>query len=128
MSIFTQDQIASNTLYSSIMQDINDLYVECGQPVEIQEGQPANTTTGNGQSAYWDAGNLGDWEGKEEDTADYANACLDEVYHGLNLYCNGGVSHYYTTTEWDEFVSNAQEIINDYHSDGAYEQLCNIEL
>ncbi|KZX00048.1 hypothetical protein JL49_13180 [Pseudoalteromonas luteoviolacea] len=123
MSLFTQQQIENNWLYTQVMSDINELYIERGQPQELPDGA-ATTTTGNHNDSFWCGDKIGDWDGKEDAVAAKAEALLDDVYTGLSLYGNGGISHYYATPEWDEFVQAALEIIESWHEHGAFEQLC----
>lgn len=122
--LFSDSDIKKNALYGSVMSRINDLFVKCNQPTHIQHGKPENTTTGSYKDPYWDAGSIGEWDGKEEAVAEYANSALEEVFDGLGLYGNGGISRYYSTPEWDEFANQAWEIIENYHQQGAYETLC----
>ena len=125
MSIFSNDVIAANDLYSSVMNKINEQYIDCGSPTELQANQ--STTTGNHRDPFWQAGSLGDWENQEDVIADKAQDQLNAVYMGLNIYGNGGICHYYTTTEWNEFICKATEVIDDYNNESAFEVLCGLD-
>lgn len=113
MSFF--NKCDTENVYASLMDSIDELYFNMGEPEEIQEGKP-DTTTGNYNDEYWDPCSIGDHDGEEDNVAYALNAQLDVVISPLGL---DGVRHYYTTTKWDEFVEQAQNLIDEYHNNGS---------
>jgi len=122
--IYTQNDIDNNPLYEEVMEEINELHEEMDEPDEFDPDETKRTTTGNQLDPFWDAGNIGEWDEEEEEVVENAQGQLNCVYAGLGLYGNGGISHYYRSSEWVEFVELAEDIIDRYHADGAYENLC----
>lgn len=124
MAIYTEEQIDRNKLYNEVMQDINDLYSRHGDPVEFETDETRRTTTGTHRKPVWAAGNIGDWDGNEEEVAESANEDLAIVHDGLNLMGHGGIYCRYSRPEWIEFVEAALDILAEYHSTEAYDVLC----
>ena len=128
MELYTAETRAENPLYESVMEDINELYEEMNEPDEFADDETRRTTTGNQTAPYWNSHEIGDWDGDEENVADEAQEQLNAVYEGLGLGGNGGISHYYRTAEWAEFVESAKKIIDDYHATDAFTALCEMDI
>lgn len=125
--IYTPQQIKKNQLYGNVMKEINELHKLCHIPVEFNN-EKRRTTTGNQCNPFWDAGSIGDWDGDEDEVAETAQNLLNEVYSGLGLGGNGGIMHYYRSSEWADFVELAEEIIDNYHNTNAYDNLCYMDI
>lgn len=125
--IYSNYQIENNALYNTVMEEINALWYEVGQPVEFYSDENRRTTTGNHATPFWNADNIGDWDGREDDAAAYANTALEEVFDALGLMGNGGIVHAYRCDEWARFQEAAQEIIDEFHARGAFEKLCHLD-
>lgn len=126
--IYGDRAIAENKLYGGLMSNINELYGKMGNPSEFCAGEiKTSTTTGDYNDDYWDSDEIGDFNGDEDQAADFANAQLEVVFDGLRLSGNGGISHYYLSEEWADFVEQALDLLEDYHSENiAYDFLCEI--
>lgn len=130
MTVFTIDQIKNNPMYADVMRVINDLYIEHKKPDVFSSSisTAEDTTTGNIADEHWQPGDIGDWEGNENNAAMYANNHLNAVFAGLKLFGNGGITYYHTTEKWQKFVATAREVIDEYHNSGeAYDWLCSHE-
>ena len=123
MKIYNEDTISNNDFYGGVMVEINELYETMGEPDEFPRGETRRATTGNHADPYWDSNTIGDWDGDEDEVAEWAQDQLNDVYHGLGMGGNGGICHYYTSPKWDDFVCAAEEIIDAFH-EVAYNDLC----
>ena len=120
--LYTQTEINENPLYNGVMVDINKLHDDYNCPTEFDNGETRKTTTGNYISPFWNAITIGDWDDGKE-VVDKMNEYLDTVHHPLGLMGNGGITHFYRSEKWTEFVIEAKDIIDDFHNENAFEKL-----
>lgn len=125
--IYSDKEIAENELYADIMIEINEIYEEMGSPDQFEEGA-SDRTTGEPITQYWATRDIGDWGGNECAVAEYANDCLDIVFSGLGLMGNGGIRHIDLTIDWELFLIEATDLIEDFHNRSAFDRLCSLEI
>ena len=109
--IFTAEEIAENTHYAKIMTRINELYGEHGYPVSTDK----TTTTGEHKDQRWDDSYADDADGVYFFAL--VNKQREEVLRGLELWGNGGISYYYQTEDFSNFVEAALAELEEYEDE-----------
>ena len=122
-SIYSPETIEANPLYAPLMVDLNCLYKNMNEPTHIKVGMDEFSEQGKQKPDYWIFNEVGAWNGIEHLVAEYANHMLQDVYSGLNLKGNGGISCAHTTDQWKMFTKLAIELVEDYHVNRAYHVL-----
>lgn len=117
MAIFTDTEIQQNWLYAPVMEQINQLHEEMGEP----EAPNSGPTTGGALDDQFTSDSIGDWDGKEEEVADWANERREEVLNALNM---GSYPYYYQSDEWAEFANRAYELVMEFDAYDAFTRLC----
>lgn len=117
MAIYTDEEIVKNWLYAPVMESINALYEECGKP----EPPCSGPTTGGPLDNRFESDGIGDWGGKEEEVAEWANLRREEVLNALNM---GSYPYYYQSESWGDFANAAYMLVLEFDTYEAFTRLC----
>ena len=123
MNLFTDKDLTRNPLYTPFMKDMNDLHAYVQKPCYIDHGDCKSEGCANETPDYWEANVIGYWQGHEEVISRYANDQLAVVYKTLKVSNKGVICVANQTEEWNLFINQALELLDDYHLNRAFYHL-----
>lgn len=118
MAIYSELEISENVMYGPLMADINQLHANMLSPSGGVDGEYAalfgsdiHATVGSAVPPFWTLD-----KGLSVDGSITAQNELNQVFRGLGLSGNGGISKVWTSMQWDAFVDEAEVLLLEYHN------------